>query len=387
MFLISVILVLLLPLTYSAPTAFKHPGVLVSKTQLDFIKSQVSSQKDPIYTAYKKAIASPYGSKTYKIQGVPSGGIIDCGSYSHPDIGCSASDSDGAAAFLQSILWYITGDMTYANNAKEILNTYVKNLKGYNNSNTPLQAGWNCQKWPATAEILRYSNSGWTDEDTAGFTGMVMDIVLPHIYPGSGANGNWELTMIDAMLGIAVFTDNTTLYDHAIEFWNQRVPAYFYYHTDGDKPVPPPRGKPSWYGQHVFNSTVDGVCQETCRDFGHTSYGIAGTTHAAETAWIQGNSLYENQKLRLAAALEFTAGYQLAGSDKVPDYVCNGTVHLGTGPTFVIGYNQLHNRLGIDLPKTEQLITTRIDTESDPVDNHLMVFETLTHGSNAPSEI
>jgi len=382
--MIFCVLLFLMPLTYSAPTAFKHPGVLISKAQLDFLKSQVAEEKDPIYTAYKKAVASPYGLKTYKMHGVPDGGIIDCGYYSKPDIGCTTSCEDGATAYLQSILWYISGDQVYANNSIEIMNNYSKNLKGYNNSNTPLQVGWNGQKWHATAEILRYSDSGWTDADTTAYTDMAMNVMLPHIYPGSGANGNWELSMIDTMFGIAVFTNNQSLYDHAVEFWNQRVPSYFYYHTDGDKPVPAPRGKISWYGQTVFNSTVDGVCQETCRDFGHTSFGIAGATHAAETAWIQGDNLYENQKDRLTAALEFSTKYQLADSTTVPDYVCNGTVHLGLGPTFVIGYNQLHNRLGLNLPNTVAWIAKAVLSVPDPVNYHMMVFETLTHGANAP---
>jgi hypothetical protein len=377
-------LVTLFYCSYSAPPTFQHPGVLLSKKQLDFVKSQVEGKSGPIYDAYQKAIASPYGSKTYKIQGPPAGGIIDCGSFSHPDIGCSASDSDGAAAYLQALLWYITGDKTYATNSMNILNMYSKGLKGYNNSNTPLQAGWNCQKWPATAEILRYSNAGWSAEEITQFTEMVYNVVLPHIYPGSGANGNWELSMIDAMFAIAVFSNNATLYDHAVLFWNERLPAYFYYHTDGNKPVKAPRGNPGWFTQKVFNSTVDGICQETCRDFGHTAYGVAGSTHAAETAYIQGDNLYQTQMDRLKAALEFHTEYQLAGSEKVPDYICNGTIKLGMGPTFVIGYNQLHNRLGMELPNTEKWIATVVDVEKDPVDNHLMVFETLTHGLNAP---
>jgi len=265
---------------WAAPPSFQHPGVLVSQKQLDFIKSQVNSKSGPIYDAFQKAVASNYASLTYQPQGPPEGGIIDCGSYSHPDIGCTTSDNDGTAAYLQALLWYITGDKTYATNTIKILNVYAKNLKGYNNSNTPLQAGWNGQKWPAAAEIIRHTNAGWAAEDIVTYTNMMQKVVLPEIYNGSGANGNWELSMIDAMLGIAVFAEDSELYDHAVTFWKQRIPAYFYYHTDGDKPIPAPRGRPSWYNQPVFNATVDGICQETCRDFGHTSFGIAGTTHA-----------------------------------------------------------------------------------------------------------
>jgi len=382
--MLLVLLALLFCCTYSAPSKFQHPGVLISKKQLDFVKSQIASKSGPLYTSYEKAIVDKYSSKTYKVEGPPADGIINCGSYSNPDIGCSEADSDSAAAYLQALLWYFTGDKTYANNSINILNNYGRKLKGFTNSNTPLQAGWNCQKMPAAAEILKYSDAGWSSEDISVFTELMYKVVLPHIYPGSGSNGNWEITMIDAMLGIAVFSDNSSLYDHAVEFWKQRIPAYFYYHTDGDHPVKPPRGNPSWYNQDVYNSTVDGICQETCRDFGHTAYGIAGSTHAAETAWIQGDNLYQSQMARLGATLEFHAKYQLAGSEKVPNYVCHGTVKLGTGPTFVIGYNQLHNRLGMNLPNTEKWITSNVDELKDPVDSHMMVYEPMTHGLNAP---
>lgn len=65
--------------------------------------------------------------------------------------------------------------------------------------------------------------------------------------------------MLDALVGIAVFTDNQTMFDHALEFWRQRVPAYFWTLDDGPYPHHVPRGTSkwnasangsgSWYGQ------------------------------------------------------------------------------------------------------------------------------------------
>ncbi len=75
-----------------------------------------------------------------------------------------------------------------------------------------------------------------------------------------------------------------------------RVPSYFYYEPwDGTKPVPAPRGVANWYGETVFNASVSGICQETCRDLGHTQMGIAGMINGAETAFIQGADLYSVQ--------------------------------------------------------------------------------------------
>jgi len=361
--------------------AFQHPGVLVNRAQLDFVKAQVKSKTNPINAAFVKATNSSFGSLSYAPKGPPSGGTIDCGSFSNPDHGCSAEDDDGSAAFTQALLFWITGNTTYAQNAIRILNTYAHNLKSYTNSNAPLQAAWGASKWARAAEIIRHGNAGWSAADAQAFGTMLTNVILPQIINGRGGNGNWELSMIEGMIGIAVYNDDMNLFNHAVSFWRQRVPAYFYYFpSDGSKPVPPPRGSLDWNGQTVFNSSVNGVAQETCRDFGHTEYGISATLAAAETARIQGVDLFGSEKARLEAALEFHARYLLGAP--VPNSVCGGSVTLVSHPTFEIGYNHYHNRVGDTLPQTLQWITSNIRTQSVPVDHHMMIFETLTHGAN-----
>ncbi|HXN21501.1 MAG TPA: alginate lyase family protein [Candidatus Dormibacteraeota bacterium] len=302
--------------------------------------------------------------------------------YSQPDFGCSAEDEDGSAAYTQALLYWITGNTTYAQNAVTILDTYGRNLVDYTNSNAPLQAGWGASKWARAAEIIRYSNAGWPADDAQAFGTMMNNVILPKIINGSGSNGNWELTMIEGMIGIAVYNDDTNLFNQAITFWYQRVPAYFYYFPlDGSNPMPAPRGSPSWYGQAVFNDSVNGIAQETCRDFGHTEYGIAATMAAAESARIQGVDLFGSEKTRLEAGLEFHAHYLLG--NPVPSSVCGGSVTLVQYPTFEIGYNHYHNRLGEALPETLNWLNSNIRAKSLPVDHHMMVFETLSHGADA----
>ena len=145
---------------------FQHPGVLVSQAQLNYMKTMVQAHQDPFYSAFIKAQNSSSGSLTYSetISGnlAITGGLIVCGSTSNPNFGCSNSDDDGTAAYVQALLWYITGNQTYANNAIAIMNYYATNVVGYGNvngqvvpglgtqssSNTPLQAAWDSQKWP-----------------------------------------------------------------------------------------------------------------------------------------------------------------------------------------------------------------------------------------------
>lgn len=368
--------------------AMVHPGVLVSRAQLNFVRAQVQAKREPFYSEYQKAVASDYGALDYKLKGPPATGIIECGSYSRPDFGCHAEDADASAAYLQALLWIISGDHRYADNAIRIVNAYAHNLKAYTNSNQPLQAAWSGEMWPRAGELLRYSHSGWKKQDIAAFTAMLTHVILPEIQNGSGANGNWELSMIDGMMGIAVFTNDRPLLQHAEAMWMERVPSYFYdFELDGPHPRPAPRAGPKthWFGTTDLNSSVDGMAQETCRDLGHTSYSIAATMDAAETAHIQGDKLFEAEQKRLVAALEFHA-HLLLRKDPVPALVCGGSVHYANGYTFAVGYNEYHNRRGIPMPETKEWLEQHVEEAAVPVDMHMMVFELLTHGADASAD-
>jgi hypothetical protein len=376
------------PTPNPAPASpFRHPGILVNQAQLDHIKTMVAERREPFYAAFVKARNSHIGSLTYKIQGPPATGIIDCGSYSNPDNGCSAAGNDSSAAHLQALLWVITGNQTYADNAIGILNAYAGNLRGYSNSNAPLQAAWDAQKLPRAAEIIRHTGAGWADADIERFKIMLSTVMLPRIANGSTSNGNWEISMIEGLINIGVFNDDEATFNKGIAYWKQRIPAYFYLHTDGNAPIRAPRGTVSWYGQNVFDSRVDGISQETCRDLGHAQYGLAGALDAAETAYIQSVDLYNdaesNAQMRLTAALEFNSRYQLANSATTPAYVCNGTVTVRNFPSGEIGYNHYHNRQGVSLPLTGQYLDSMIRVFGNPTEYHMMVYETLSHGGDA----
>jgi hypothetical protein len=203
--------------------------------------------------------------------------LIVCGSTSNPDYGCSNSDGDGTAAYLEAVLWYATGNQTYANNAINLMNYYAQNVKGYGNvsgqalsglgtvssSNTPLQAAWDSEKWPRAAEIIRWGVSAgpsiatsWNptygtavgQAQAAAFGAWMKNVIEPQLINGSSSNGNWEISMIEGLIGIGVHNDDATTFNLGFTYWKQRIPAYFCYYTDGSSPVPAPRGSASWYG-------------------------------------------------------------------------------------------------------------------------------------------
>src|SRR5204862_7420789 len=138
-------------------------------------------------------------------------------------------------------------------------------------------------------------------------------------------NGNWELIMKAAEVGIAVFLDDRATFDTAVAVWRKRVPAYIYVSSDGPLPKTPPGSTmPTaaqltryWQDQPTF---VPGLAQETCRDFGHTAWGLDAAAEVAETAHVQGLDLYREVQDRLTVAMEFHAQYELGAP--VPATLC-----------------------------------------------------------------
>jgi hypothetical protein len=356
--------------------AFRHPGVLVNQAELDFVRAKVAAGLQPWKAAFDAARTR--GALDHKA--APLANVI-CGSYSMPNIGCAEELNDAIAAWSDALVWAVGGEEAYAKKAIEIMNAWAAVLKTHSDSNAPLQAGWAASLWPRAAEIIRHGYGGWAKPDVDAFAKLLRDVYLPLIIKGGGGtNGNWDLTMIDASMNIAVFLDDRATFDRTLTMWRKRVPAYLYLAEDGPRPVQPPGSSKDivayWQGQSTF---VDGLSQETCRDLLHTQLGMSSAINAAETAYQQGVDLYGEQSRRLRAGLEFHADYLLG--KPAPAWLCGGKLNLRLLPMWEIAFNHYKNRLGLALPLTEQLLV-KVRTTTSGVYKQ-MAFETLTHAETA----
>lgn len=373
---------LMAPAARSAPTApstFVHPGVTVSKGQLDFARDKVLAGAQPWKGAYDRMLASKYAdlNRTPKPRAT-----VECGSYSNPDHGCTDEREDAVAAYTDALAWYITRDARYAQKAIQIMDAWSGTITRHTNSNAPLQTGWAGSSWPKAAEIIKYTyTGGWANQGR--FATMLRNVYLPVLIKGSNSNGNWELSMMEAAVGISVFLDDKTSYDMAMAKFRTRAAAYVYLSSDGSVPKTVPSQHLDttakivayWQGQSTF---VTGLTQETCRDFVHTGYGISAISHIAETSRIQGQDLYGTDVgERLRQALGFQSKYQLGTA--APSWLCGGSLKLGLGPVTEVGYNALHNRLGIAMTDTQALTLNNRPAGSN---NLFVAWETLTHGDN-----
>jgi hypothetical protein len=355
---------------------FRHPGILVNAQQLDFVKAKIAAGAEPWTTAFNAAENSKFGALNYQPSPIAD---VDCGPFSNPDVGCHAEQDDATAAYTQALLWHFTGNKAYAQTAIRILNAWSSTLKKHTNSNAPLQSAWTGAMFPRAAEILRSGKAGWAQADIDRFSHMLKTAHLPYIINGSpNDNGNWELTMAEAVIAIGVFLDDHTLFDKGVSMWRKRVPAYIYLTSDGPLPVPPPGGNKTtrqqlidyWHGQSTF---VDGLGQETCRDLGHLSLGFAEMINAAETARIQGLDLYAEQQKRITVGFEFNV--QFLDGVTAPSWLCGGQLNLTHSPIWEIGYNEYVNRDGLKLPHTLSVLLK--DRPSGT--SHHIAWETLTH--------
>ncbi|MFF7281720.1 alginate lyase family protein [Streptomyces griseorubiginosus] len=363
----------------AAPAAFVHPGVTVSQGQLDFVRGKVNAGAQPWKGAFDKMLASKYAdlNRTPKPRAV-----VECGSYSNPDYGCTDEREDAIAAYTDALAWYITRDDRYAKKAIQLMDAWSAVIADHTNSNAPLQTGWAGSTWPRAAEIIKYTYTGsWSN--SGRFATMLRNVYLPEIINGSNSNGNWELSMMEAAVGISVFLEDKASYDKAMGKFRTRTAAYVYLESDGALPKTVPSQNLNtrekivnyWQGQSTF---VTGLTQETCRDLTHTGYGISAISHVAETSRIQGQDLYGTDVgERLRQALGFQAKYELGTA--VPGWLCGGSLKLGLGPVTEVGYNALHNRLGMGMTNTQTLTERNRPAGSN---NLFVAWETLTHGDN-----
>ncbi|AZM79499.1 hypothetical protein D1J63_34485 [Streptomyces sp. KPB2] len=367
------------PRADAAPAAFTHPGVTVSRGQLDFARAKVEAGAQPWKGAFDRMMASKYADPN---RAPKPRAVVECGSYSNPNHGCTDEREDAIAAYTNALAWYITRDERYARKSIELMDAWSAVIRDHTNSNAPLQTGWAGSSWPRAAEIIKYTYTG-TWANSGRFATMLRDVYLPEIVNGSNPNGNWELTMTEAAVGISVFLEDRAAYDRAMARFRTRTAAYVYLESDGDLPKTVPsqhldtRDKivRYWQGQSTF---VTGLTQETCRDFTHTGYGISSISHVAETSRIQGQDLYGTDVgERLRHALGFQAKYEQGAA--APSWLCGGELDLGLGPVTEVGYNAMHNRLGFAMTNT-QALTER--TRPSGTNNLFVAWETLTHGDN-----
>ena len=304
--------------------------------------------------SYMLLANDPKSSAEYSIQG-PFPIISRADEYGYTKKPC---EDDFNAAYYNSLMWVVTGDESHARKAMEIIRAYSGVLRKITPRDDPLCAGLQGFIIVNAAEIMRWTYGGeqyaggWSAQDTEAASTMFRKAFIPvfdtFFKTPAYTNGNWGLSVIKGMIGIAVFLDDDDIFDEALAryldagFDNGSLPNYI---------------------------AESGQLQESGRDQAHSQLGIGCMAEICEVAWKQGLDIYSALDNRLLKGYEYTAKYNL-GYDDVPfftwtdktgkycDWTCISPKSRGNlRSVFEIAYAHYAVRMGLDMPYTREVLS------------------------------
>ncbi|MFC0518087.1 alginate lyase family protein [Mucilaginibacter angelicae] len=264
---------------------FVHPGLLSDNKDIARIKAGLTAGQPDIKAGFEQLSHHPQSQFTYQLQGP----LTMIGR--NPTVGQGVYDSDANAAFQNALMWTITGDLRHAKKAIEIINAWSNTLTAITGRDAVLMAGLGPFKMVNAAELLRYTNSGWTENEIRRTEQHFREVIYPVIQNYAPfANGNWDSAALKTAMAIAIFCNDRQIFENTLDYYQRGA-------GDG----------------HLTNYIINdsGQCQESGRDQSHTQLGIAHLADCCEMAWHQGIDLYGLQNNRLLKGFEYTAKYNL----------------------------------------------------------------------------
>jgi hypothetical protein len=343
-----------LPASALASTAsgFIHPGLL--HTEADFARMRMKFNAEPWKSSWTRLIGNSHAQLTYQPRPVP---VVYRGKDGVNAENYSRLFNDIAAAYACAVRWKITGDSAYADKSVEIMNAWSAMLTAIGGSSDRfLAAGIYGYEFANAAEVMR-TYGGWAAEDFTRFQQMMRTIFYPmnhdFIVNHNGTEvthywANWDLCNMASVLAIGILCDDRALYDEAVAYFKSgpgngsAAQAVYYVH-------------PGYLGQW----------QETGRDQGHNTLGIALMGALCEMAWNQGEDLYGYDNNRFLMGAEYAAKANLIESgttyytvpyvrytnvDKVNQTVLSTIGQGSVRPCWALVYNHYVNRRGLAAP-------------------------------------
>jgi hypothetical protein len=211
---------------------FDHPGALHTSEDIKRIKLHVAAKDEPWYTAYQHLSTRPLAQTTWKsdpktvlVRGAPPNGTNLTQNY-------PTAYRDAHSAYALTLRWLITDNTTFADAAVQILNGWGSTLKSINgNEDQYLAGGLYGYQFANAAELLR-TYPGWSKANQTAFGNMLSTVFATHnrYFLTTHNNkpdfyyANWDLCNIASMMAIGIFTDNSTMYNWAVETFLNGLP-------------------------------------------------------------------------------------------------------------------------------------------------------------------
>lgn len=284
-------------------TTFLHPGMLYTMADLNRMKTGVDNKQDLWYKDWQILQANPLANPNYSVNPKE---VVYRNDPTYGNAGNAELQNSASAALLLSIEWAIMRNPAYSNAAINILNNWSTTLKAIKGKDAQLAASLYGYKLLNAAEILRYSESGWSSADIGRFTTMMTDVFYPLTSTygqvnGGWANGNWDAADTVFNLSLGVWSNDLAIYNNAVDYFKN---------GEGNGSVI----------HYVQNDS--GQLQESGRDQAHAQGGLGLLVMAAQIGYNQrqyhetGADMvsYPNNSYPLVNAAEYIARYNLGYS-------------------------------------------------------------------------
>ena len=331
--------------TYDTNRGFIHPGGIHTEEDFERVRVQISEGNEKVIQALNILKASEWSQSTTAtwpveviIRGEGQQNYINAARGAH-------------IAYQNALRWKLENDTQFAQHGVDVLMAWARVCKLVSgNSNWALAAGIYGYEFAQAAEILR-SYEGWKKEDFDFFKDWMIRVwALPcysflsgrlgtwenlRYIPGSGHGtdgqrpghywSNWGLCNVLALQSIGLLCDDVFLYNQALSFYKYDQTTQANWNTENDLFN---RGVMEYIDNlvpAVFDYEIEseaygkvGQMQESGRDQGHATFSLGLAVDICLTAWNQGDDLFSYHDNRLAAGIEFVAGYNNANDDNLP---------------------------------------------------------------------
>lgn len=199
------------------PGDFVHPGIWHTHEDLERIRTNVISKKDPWASAYEKFRADEYSQANYQMQGphavISRGKISNYTSFAH----------DVRAAWQNALMWYITRNQSHWDRSTTILDAWGSNLTDIIGTDRSLLIGLDGDLFVNAAEIMRWEGN-WTEAGAKWQGGSGFSNQLYWLFSRQSVvvgQANYGMASIKAMLSFAVYLNDVELYNYAMNAFIQ----------------------------------------------------------------------------------------------------------------------------------------------------------------------
>jgi hypothetical protein len=335
-----------------APTAFVHPGGLHTEADFARMRTKVAAGAQPWLDGWSMLTNNSHAQLSYSPN--PQANIYRGYDGVHAE-NYAILFNDIAAAYQCALRYQVSGDPNYANKAVEIMNAWSETLTNIGGtSDRYLAAGIYGYEFANVGEMMS-CYGGWSNTEKTAFKNMMLTVFYPmnHDFLRNHNHScishywaNWDLCNLASVISIAVLCDDQAKFDETVDYFKN---------GSGNGAI----GKAAYY-MHPGH-----LCQwqESGRDQGHNTLGMALMGPVCQVAWNQGEDLYGYAGNRFLAGCEYVAKYNLSNSVPYVTYDnCDGvnqTVISENGrgtlrPCWEMIYNHYANVMGLPTPYSKQ---------------------------------